>query len=129
MQGCVLVVEDRADVRATMMTILSQAGFDVREAGDGDGALRILSDRTNIALMCIDGIMPGMSTAAVIERALDLSPSMAVLVCSGYVQEELLRRGIATGRYAFLAKPFTAQELLASVYRALEIDVSGHASG
>ena len=128
-QGCILVVEDRADVRGTMTRILSQDGLDVREAADGDGALRILSDHTNVALMCIDGIMPGMSTAAVIERALELSPSMAVLVCSGYVQEELLRRGIATGRYAFLSKPFTAQELLASVHRALEPDASGHASG
>ena len=79
--------------------------------------------------MCVDGIMPGMSTAALIERARALSPSLAVLVCSGYVQEELLRRGITTGRYAFLAKPFTAEELLASVHRALEIDVSGHAAG
>ena len=43
LQGSVLVVEDREDVRATMMRILSQAGLDVREASDGDGALRILS--------------------------------------------------------------------------------------
>jgi signal transduction histidine kinase/ActR/RegA family two-component response regulator len=114
----VLVVEDRPDVRASMARILSHHGFDVSETSDGDGALRVLSGKT-FALMCIDGVMPGLETAAVIERAKALAPSMPVLVCSGHVQEELLRRGIATGRYAFLSKPFSAQQLLASVTQVL----------
>ena len=117
--GRVLVVEDRPDVRASMARILSHHGFAVTETGDGDGALRLLSEGTTFALMCIDGVMPGLETAAVIERAKELAPSMPVLVCSGHVQEELLRRGIATGRYAFLSKPFSAQQLMASVAQVL----------
>jgi CheY-like chemotaxis protein len=115
----VLVVEDRPDVRASMARVLSHYGFAVSETSDGDGALRMLSDGHAFALMCIDGVMPGLGTATVIERAKALAPSMPVLVCSGHVQEELLRRGIATGRYAFLSKPFSAQQLLASVAQAL----------
>ena len=115
----VLVVEDRDDVRASMSRILSHHGFDVIESSDGDGALRRLADDRAFALMCIDGVMPGLQTATVIERARELAPSMPVLVCSGHVQEELLRRGISTGRYAFLSKPFSAQQLLASVTRVL----------
>jgi DNA-binding NtrC family response regulator len=115
----VLIVEDRPDVRASMARILSHYGFTVSETSDGDGALRMLSDGRTFALMCIDGVMPGLGSATVIERAKTLAPSMAVLVCSGHVQEELLRRGIATGRYAFLAKPFSAQQLLKSVTQVL----------
>jgi CheY-like chemotaxis protein len=115
----VLVVEDRDDVRASMSRILSHHGFDVTESSDGDGALRQLADDRAFALMCIDGVMPGLQTATVIERARELAPAMPVLVCSGHVQEELLRRGISTGRYAFLSKPFSAQQLLASVTRVL----------
>ena len=115
----VLVVEDRADVRASMSRILSHHGFVVIETSDGDGALRRLADDKAFALMCIDGVMPGLETATVIERARELAPSMPVLVCSGHVQEELLRRGIATGRYAFLSKPFSSQQLLASVTQVL----------
>ena len=115
----ILVVEDRPDVRASMARILSHHGFDVSETSDGDSALRALSDGKSFALMCIDGVMPGLETATVIERAKALAPSMPVLVCSGHVHEELLRRGIATGRYAFLAKPFTTQQLLASVTQVL----------
>ena len=115
----VLVVEDRPDVRASMARILSHHGFDVIETGDGDGALRTLANDQAFALMCIDGVMPGLETATVIERARQLIPSMPVLVLSGHVQEELLRRGIATGRYAFLSKPFSTQQLLASVAQVL----------
>jgi CheY-like chemotaxis protein len=115
----VLVVEDRDDVRASMSRILSHHGFAVTETSDGDGALRRLADDQEFALMCIDGVMPGLETATVIERARELAPSMPVLVCSGLVQEELLRRGIATGRYAFLSKPFSTQQLLASVTQVL----------
>jgi DNA-binding NtrC family response regulator len=115
----VLVVEDRADVRASMSRILSHHGFVVIETSDGDGALLRLAEDRAFALMCIDGVMPGLETATVIERANALAPSMPVLVCSGHVQEELLRRGIATGRYAFLSKPFSAQQLLTSVAQVL----------
>src|SRR5215204_2095405 len=115
----VLVVEDRADVRASMSRILSHHGFVVIETSDGDGALQRLAEDRAFALMCIDGVMPGLETATVIERANALAPSMPVLVCSGHVQEELLRRGIATGRYAFLSKPFSAQQLLTSVAQVL----------
>ena len=115
----VLVVEDRPDVRASMSRILTHHGFEVSETSDGDAALRLLANGQTFALMCIDGVMPGLETATVIERAKELAPSMPVLVCSGHVQEELLRRGISTGRYAFLSKPFSAQQLLASVTQVL----------
>ena len=52
-----------------------------------------------------------------------------MLVCSGYVREELLRRGVQTGRYAFLAKPFTARQLLASVDAALRSAEARRVSG
>jgi signal transduction histidine kinase/ActR/RegA family two-component response regulator len=116
--GHILVVEDRADVRASMAAALTRQGFTVSEASNGDSALALLTGG-EFALLCIDGVIPGASTAAVIEFAEDLHPEMPVLLCSGYVAEELLRRGIATGRYPFLAKPFSAHQLVESVRGAL----------
>lgn len=115
----VLVVEDRPDVRASMARILSHHGFVVVESSDGDSALQRLGSDDAFALMCIDGVMPGLETATVIERARQMAPAMPVLVCSGHVHEELLRRGISTGRYAFLSKPFSAQQLIARVTQVL----------
>ena len=111
----VLVVEDHSDVRTNIVRTLTTSGFDVDQAGDGSEALKILAQRRDYAVMCIDGVMPGLATADVLARAAELAPGMAILVCSGYMREELLRRGVEAGRYTFLAKPFTSEQLLASV--------------
>jgi signal transduction histidine kinase/CheY-like chemotaxis protein len=118
--GCVLVVDDRHDVRLSMSRALAYAGFEVDTAADGDQALLAL-DRLGgrVNLLCIDAVMPGTGTAAVIERAVRRYPQIRVLLCSGHVEAELLRRGIAAGKYAFLQKPFTSAELIERVQRAL----------
>jgi signal transduction histidine kinase/CheY-like chemotaxis protein len=125
----VLVVEDHADVRANIVRTLTTHGFLVDEAADGGSALAVLADRRDYAAMCIDGVMPGLGTADVLTRAAELAPAMAILVCSGYVREELLRRGVEAGRYAFLAKPFTAEQLLASVDSVLRSTATPRTAG
>ena len=125
----VLVVEDRADVRANIVRTLTTHGFEVDQAADGGAAIALIEQRRDYSAMCIDGVMPGMSTADVLTRAAELAPAMAVLVCSGYVREDLLRRGVEAGRYAFLAKPFTAEQLLASVDSVLRSAATPRTAG
>ena len=121
----VLVVEDQPDVRANIVRILTERGFETCDVPDGDRALELLSRRADFALMCIDGVMPGTGTAAVLERAAELAPNMLILVCSGYVQEDLVRRGIAMGQYRFLAKPFSSRQLLDAVHSVLSAPAAG----
>ena len=115
----VLVVEDRSDVRASIVRILTHDGFQVSEAPDGERALALLAQRKDFALLCIDGVMPGLSTSTVIEQVERLTPAMRILLCSGYLEEDLLRRGVATGRLKLLQKPFTSEELLTSAHELL----------
>jgi signal transduction histidine kinase/CheY-like chemotaxis protein len=124
----ILVVEDRADVRANMVRTLTTYGFDVEEAVDGDAAMARLEQGCDFAAMCIDGVMPGLSTAEVLARAALIAPGMGVLLCSGYLREELLRRGVEAGRYAFLAKPFTPDQLLAGVDGVLRSSAAARVS-
>jgi CheY-like chemotaxis protein len=116
----VLVVEDREDVRVAMVKTLEEAGFSVTSASDGDAALTVLSKQQDFSVLCIDGVMPGATTGQVIERAERVAPLMRVLLCSGYLPEDLLRRDIAMGRYAFLQKPFSGRELLTAVHGLFE---------
>jgi signal transduction histidine kinase/CheY-like chemotaxis protein len=111
----VLVVEDRDDVRKSMVKVLASNGFEVASASDGDAAIRTLESELPFTVMCIDGVMPGTPTARVVEQAKRAWPSLRVLLCSGYVGDDLLRRGIAVGQISFLAKPFTPQALVTSV--------------
>jgi signal transduction histidine kinase/ActR/RegA family two-component response regulator len=125
----VLVVEDREDVRANIVRTLTTHGFEVDQAADGAAALAVLERVRDYSVMCIDGVMPGLGTADVLTRAAELAPSMGILVCSGYVREDLLRRGVEAGRYAFLAKPFTAEQLLASVEGVLRSAAAPRTAG
>ena len=59
--------------------------------------------------------MPGMPAQHLIDGFRQLFPNAPVLVCSGYVEEELVRRGIEEGAVAVLPKPFTADALVAKV--------------
>ena len=126
--GDVLVVEDNASVRALMTRVLGANGFVVVEAADGDEAMAVLAQRTDFVLMCIDAVMPGASAAAVIARAASAAPDMRVLVCSGYVSEDLVRRGVAEGQYAFLSKPFSGQQLMAAIQAVLDQPAATRAS-
>ncbi|HEY2404603.1 MAG TPA: ATP-binding protein [Polyangiaceae bacterium] len=117
----VLVVEDRDEVRATMVRTFAQQGFLTMQAANGDQALELLAHKNDFALLCIDGLMPGTPTGVVIERAERLAPAMRVLLCSGYLPEELLRRGVSAGKYAFLQKPFSGVELLAAAEQVLRV--------
>ena len=120
----VFVVEDNPMVRENMVSVLRRDGIEVTEAADGDQAMVMLAGRPEFSVLCIDGVMPGASTRTVIERAESQLPAVRVLLCSGYLQEDLLRRGVAAGRYAFLPKPFSANDLVSAVRR-----LAGQADG
>lgn len=115
----VLLAEDDRAVRSAMARALRDAGFEVLEARDADEALTVARRFSlPIDLLCTDGVMPGSPTHILIDGFRQLFPSSPVLVCSGYLEEELVRRGIAEGALAVLPKPFAAEVLVARV-RAL----------
>jgi DNA-binding NtrC family response regulator len=57
--------------------------------------------------------------AEVIFQVRSVLPDVRVLVMSGYADDEAMRRGIAEGKYPFLQKPFTSDQLAVAVDRAL----------
>ena len=64
--------------------------------------------------------MPGLPTAELVKRFAQAYPDSPILICSGHVDAELLRRGIRAGDYAFLAKPFTGRALVARIAEILQ---------
>jgi signal transduction histidine kinase/ActR/RegA family two-component response regulator len=112
----VLLVEDDPMVCNVVTQTLRDAGYHVQAAGDGAAALvlarQLHAERRPIDVLCTDAILPGMPVRELIDRVLELFPDVPVLVCSGHVREDLLRRGIERGEWSFLAKPFTPDELL-----------------
>ena len=78
-----------------------------------------------IDLLVTDIVMPGMTGRQLAERLKPLRPRMPVLYTSGYSEEVMSSRGVLEPGLPFLSKPFTVQELLASVRGMLRSPVQG----
>jgi CheY-like chemotaxis protein len=107
---------------------LQEAGCTVVVAADGDEALARIAEGP-FDLLCSDVVMPGTPVREVITVFERHNPRAPVLLCSGYVGEQLVRAGIVDGHYRFLAKPFGAAELLAEVAALLREAAGGREAG
>ena len=113
----ILVVDDDPDVRATMTGFLSDIGYVVHEAENGEVALAKL-ESVNPQLMVLDFSMPGISGAEVAKAARIAQPSLPILFVSGYADAAALES--AVGSAPFLRKPFLPPELAVAVRLALD---------
>lgn len=117
--GTVLVVEDDEPVRTLVRRTLAIEGFLVFEAADGLEALRSCEERRGgIRLLVADLVLPGMGGRELAGRVRALNPSVRVLYISGYPDQQPSPQELAWDDAAFLAKPFSPSDLVATV-RAL----------
>ena len=104
-----MIVDDDDSVRDTSADVLSDAGYQVKKAATGEGALRRL-ERTSRPVVLVSDIdlgdgMSGLELAAIIHR---LWPGMGVLLVSADDQSAACKGA----REEFLAKPFSIEQLL-----------------
>lgn len=112
----VLVLEDEKLPRDLVVYALEQNDFSVLVATDGNEALEIIeSEQEPIDLLNADAMFPGASLDEVIKAYEASNPGGKVLICSGYVPEDIALEGLESGLYAYLHKPFTSQELVAKI--------------
>ena len=112
----VLVVDDDPDVRGFIVASLSDFGYRVREAADGEAGLMAFAEERP-DLVILDYAMPGLSGGEVAARILTVMPGQPILFVSGYSESEAIRR--AAPHAALLAKPFRPDALDAAVREAL----------
>jgi CheY-like chemotaxis protein len=116
---CLLLVEDNSDFRIMMADSLSDAGFKVTEAENGDRAVEIIEHHDQIDLLLTDIQMPGSfdgNDVANCAKACHLG--LPVVYVSG--SPESLTNSIGPCD-AFVLKPFRPSELVAVIQRLLAV--------
>jgi CheY-like chemotaxis protein len=83
-RGKVLVVEDVALIRTTLVEMVEQFGFEAAEAGDAREALALLGRDAAITVLLTDLGLPGMSGHELVAEARKLKPDLKVIIASGY---------------------------------------------
>jgi two-component system, cell cycle sensor histidine kinase and response regulator CckA len=117
----VLVVEDQRYARRVAYRVLSEAGYRVLEAEDGEEALDVLyAPRAAVDLVMIDVVMPVMDGVQLAQHIRERWPGKRILFTSGYSAQVMAEHGLEELDVPFLAKPYTWDEALAKVRQALE---------
>jgi PAS domain S-box-containing protein len=117
----ILLVEDEEVVRNFSRDVLTEAGYRVLAAENGEEALRLSAGYQNtIHLLLTDVVMPGMDGRHLAERIVSTHPTTKILFMSGYTDDEILRRGVSGHQVAFLQKPFSPDALRRKVRETLD---------
>ncbi|MFZ5572083.1 MAG: response regulator [Thermodesulfobacteriota bacterium] len=121
----ILIVEDQPDVLKLTSETLHMYGYKVLEAPNAGIALLICEEyREKIDLLLADVVMPQMNGVQLVKRLWKMLPSLKVLFMSGYTYNIIEQQGLLEPGQNFIQKPFTAQDLLQFVRRALDIPLN-----
>ncbi len=116
----VLVVEDETNVRHMSVDALRELGYTVIQASDGEAALSLLQVQPVVHLLFTDIVMPGINGRKLADRAVEMLPGLKVLFTTGYTQNAVVHNGMLDPGVAFLAKPFTLQQLAKKVRQVMD---------
>ena len=114
-----LIADDDAEVRLTATDVLTEQGFDVLGAADGDEALAIFTT-SSPEIVIVDLKMPGCGGLEVLRRVKTRAPEVPVIMITGYGEVKTAVEAMRLGAYDFLAKPFLLEDFVATVQRAIE---------
>ena len=116
----ILVIDDTEDVRNLISAVLTNCGFTVREAPDGQLGVKMIGEEKPDLVIC-DVNMPamgGLETLAAIRES-SQTASIPFILMTGLVSRDGFRRGMVCGADDYLVKPFTPDELVDAVMSRL----------
>lgn len=118
----ILVVEDEMSVRSSICRALRKHGYQILEAKHGEDALTILQEyHAPIHLLITDVVMPTMSGPDLARLLQTWYPQLPTIFVSGYSEELIEAKGALTPNSAYLAKPFTADEVARIVRQTIDL--------
>jgi len=115
----ILIVSDEVAEREVLLRKLSSLGYECKSSGSGQQALDLLS-RLDLDLVLADISMPEMGGNAFLNRALEISPDIAVILIASSADIDAAVNSLKHGAYDYVTKPFSLDKMSLSVSRALE---------
>jgi signal transduction histidine kinase/DNA-binding response OmpR family regulator len=115
----ILLAEDDGLVRSMAKTFLTDYGYSVIDAENGEEAVKIfLKNQENIDLLLFDLIMPQMSGLEACTEIQKVRPGIKALIASGYLPEVLEMKTVQG--ISLVEKPYNPRALLQKVRRMLD---------
>lgn len=115
----ILVVDDDENLRWVLETQLSDAGYSVATAKDGEEALELI-EREPPSLVLSDLKMPKLPGMELLARVKKLHPELPVVIFTAFGSIKSAVQAMRAGAWDYLTKPIDSDELLMIIQRALE---------
>ena len=120
MKARVLIADDASFMRQMIREIIEPEGYEVvGEATNGVEAIERYNE-LNPDIVTMDIVMPKQSGLDAVKGILKQAPDAKVVMCSALGQESLVMEALQAGARDFIVKPFKADNVLATLAKALE---------
>lgn len=115
----ILLVDDEADIRDILGITLSDFGYQVIAADNGEKALRIFCE-LNPPIVLTDIKMPGMDGITLLQKIKSQSPEAEVIMITGHGDMDLAIRSLKHEASGFITKPINVDSLEVALKRACD---------
>ncbi len=118
----ILVVDDDPEMRALLLDVLRNEGYEVAEAKDGTEAVLAIRARS-FDVILMDKNMPGPSGLDLIPGFRRVCPRSQIILMTAYGDVPSFMEAVEKGAVEYLFKPFRMEEMKTAIARALGRDV------
>jgi len=113
----ILVVDDEAQVRTMLSSLLNRTGHMVDSASDGAEALNKF-EQNDYGLVISDVVMPEMSGLELLDEVKKISPNVPVIIITGHGTINNAVEAMQKGAFDYILKPFSSKAIETAVKRA-----------
>jgi len=116
--GAVLIIDDEAEIRESLQTLLELEGFAVETAATGEAGLQRIGEHP-FDLILLDLTLPGRNGMEILAEIRAHETGLPVIMITAYGTVENAVRAMQTGATNFVQKPWDNEKLLADVRAAV----------
>ena len=117
--GSILVIDDEAGLRHTLELILTDEGYRILTAEDGEEGMRLALAEEPEMILC-DIRMPRVDGLTFVKRYREAGGTALIIVMSAYGSRETAIEAMRLGAYDYISKPFNADEVVLAISKAEE---------
>jgi DNA-binding NtrC family response regulator len=115
----ILVVDDEALIRWSLLETLTSCGHAVVEAGDAASAVQAVTAAVvPFDIVLLDLCLPDSDGLALLSRLRRLAPAAQIILMTAYGTPEILQGALNLGVYRVINKPFDLQDVTPLVWQA-----------
>jgi len=123
----ILVVDDDADVRKTLSSILFEEGYSVETVENGKQATKV-SEKSRFDVALIDIKLPDMEGTELLHRLKEKQPHIVMIIITGFPTLENAMKTVNEGADGYILKPYDVQKLLEMIRKHLKKETAEHIS-